>query len=166
MTNDHPDDTELDRRLTRLEDKQEIRELKYRYCYYFHEMNWDSWKELFAEDATVVVEREAIGTLEGPDGLDEFAEIVEGSYQWLIHMVHNPVIEIDGRRATGKWVFEVPAVLEDGTPQWLSGIYDEEYEVVDGEWKYTKVHGSFNYRADYDEGWADEIPPNRETRYE
>jgi hypothetical protein len=77
--------------------------------------------------------------------------------RWESHMSHDPIIDIDGDSATGRWYYEVPVVWADGTAGWSRRTYDEEYRRVDDEWRFSLVEVDSNYRADYAEGWAGEI---------
>jgi hypothetical protein len=145
----------LEQRVRRLEDRERIKELRAKYCLYFDQRNTDAFVELFTADGTLAVTkgtfrgREEIGSL-----LDELGEMPN---RWESHMSHNPIIDIDGDSATGRWYYEVPVVWEDGTAGWSQGTYDEEYRRVDGEWRFSLVEIDSNYRVDYAEGWAGEI---------
>ena len=70
-------------------------------------------------------------------------------------MVHNPIVEVDGDRATGKWYYEAPTTdATEGTAQWMMGTYLEEYIKKDGQWKFISIKTKWNYISPYDEGWA------------
>lgn len=143
----------LEKRLARLEDRIAISELRYTYCYRIDDRDWDGYAALFTEDA--LLDFGPVGTFEGREAVREFAEDVVGArHPFLSHMVHNPVIDVDGDTATGKWYFEVPCTFEDGEAGWIQGTYYDEYRRVDGEWLFSEVVAEFNYFAAYDEGWA------------
>ena len=144
----------LEEKIARIEDRIEICELRYTYCYRIDDRDWDGYAELFTDDAHL--DFGPIGTFDGRDSVREFAEDIVGArHPFLAHMVHNPIIDIDGDSATGRWYFEVPCVFEDGTAGWIQGTYHDEYERVDGEWQFATVVADFNYFADYEEGWAE-----------
>jgi hypothetical protein len=48
----------------------------------------------------------------------------------------NPIIEVDGNRATGNWLLLEPCTFVQGNqPAWGAGRYEEQYLKVGGEWK-------------------------------
>lgn len=144
----------LEDRIIRLEEKDAIKELRAEYCYRIDSRDWDGYAALFTADAHL--DFGPVGTFDGRDAVREFAEHVVGAeHSFLAHMVHNPIIDINGDNATGRWYFEVPCTFADGSAGWIQGTYYDEYERVDGEWRFAEVVADFNYFADYEEGWAD-----------
>ncbi|WP_436347132.1 nuclear transport factor 2 family protein [Natronorubrum sp. FCH18a] len=149
----------IEDRLTRLEHREAITELRAEYCYRIDARDWDGYAALFAEDAHL--DFGPVGTYTGRDQVRNFAENVVGEqHSFLAHMVHNPIIEISGKTATGKWYFEVPCTLNDGSAGWIQGIYNDEYRLIDGEWLFSEVVADFNYFAEYKEGWAEIVADN------
>ena len=74
---------------------------------------------------------------------------------FCIHMVHSPIIEVNGDRATGRWYYEAPVTnAGDGKAEWMVGIYNEEYVRENGEWKFAFTGTQWKYISAYDEGWA------------
>lgn len=143
----------LEERLARLEAKDAIEELRATYCYHIDDGNGAAFASLFTADATL--DFGPAGTYTGHEELREFAdEVVPSQYAFIVHMVHNPVIEVEGDTATGRWYFEAPATA-DGEAQWIQGEYHEEYTTVDGQWRFADVQAAFNYVADYGDGWAE-----------
>jgi len=145
----------LEERIRRLEDRAAIEELRSKYCHYFDGREIDAFADLFTEDGTLALTK---GTFEGRAEIGAFLEeLADMPNRWESHMSHNPIIDIDGDTATGRWYYEVPVVWEDGTAGWSQGTYYEEYRRVDGEWKFSLVEIDSNYRVDYAEGWAGQI---------
>lgn len=150
----------LEDRIIRLEHRETIKELRAEYCYRIDSRDWDGYASLFTEDAHL--DFGPIGSFEGRDAIRDFAEnIVGAEHPFLAHMVHNPVIEIDGAMASGKWYFEVPCTFADGSAGWIQGIYDDVYELVDDQWLFAEVVADFNYFAEYEEGWAEIVGENQ-----
>jgi hypothetical protein len=99
----------LEDRLRRLEDRAAIRELRHEYCYRIDDFDFDGFAALFTDDARV--DFGPAGTYEGRDEVRQFArEVVGEEYTFLAHMVHNPIIDLDGETASGRWYFEVPCI--------------------------------------------------------
>lgn len=143
----------VEARLARLEARAEIEELRANYCYHVDDGNGEAFASLFAEDA--VLDFGSAGTYAGHEELREFVgSAVPDHYEFIVHMVHNPVVEVDGDAATGRWYFEAPATTTGGTAVWIQGRYDDEYVRAEGEWLFAAVTARFNYVADYDGGWG------------
>lgn len=152
---------DLEERIETLEAKDEIRELRAEYCFRADARDWERWAETFTRDGRIEVDQ--LGTYEGRDEIIQFGvDVIAAEYQWFSHMVHNGVITVDGDEATGRWYFEVPCVskatlFDPGEAGWLQGRYDEEYRRVDGEWKIAVSEAAFNYVANYEEGWGEQV---------
>lgn len=144
----------VEERLERLEAKDSIRELRANYCYHVDDGNAEAFASLFTQDG--VLDFGSAGTYAGREELREFVDsVVPEYYSFIVHMLHNPVIEVDGDAATGRWYFEAPCTSQ-GEDMWIQGRYDDEYVRVDGEWRFAAVEAEFNYVADYDEGWGED----------
>jgi len=144
----------VEERLERLESSEEIQQLRANYCYHIDHTNPDEFTSLFVEDGTI--DFGSAGTYTGHDELHEFvADIVPDYYSFIVHMLHNPIIDVDGDTASGRWYFEAPATSE-GTDMWIQGEYTDSYVREDGEWLFESVDTRFNYVAEYDDGWGED----------
>lgn len=147
----------LEARLTRLEHREAIKELRAAYCYRIDARDWDGFAALFTDEAHL--DFGPVGTFDGRDAVRDFAENIVGDrHPFLSHMVHNPIIAVNGDSATGRWYFEVPCTFEDGRAGWIQGEYRDEYAYDGSDWLFASVIADFNYFADYDEGWAEIVP--------
>lgn len=145
---------ELEARMKVLEDIEAIRKLRAHYCYNVDAERLEELLSLFTEDARL--DFGLLGTHEGKEAVSKFfRDIVAGILSYSRHMVHNPIIEVDGDKATGRWYFEVPCTLR-GTDMavWLAGTYEEKYVKERGEWKFSFIKATFDYATPYEEGWA------------
>jgi hypothetical protein len=152
---------ELEARIKVLEDIEEIRKLKATYCYLCDaglgdERNRDELISHFIENARVDFGMGPEATFEGKEGLKTFfGQVVPGSVSFCMHMVHDPIIEVHGDTATGRWYYEAPTTdASSNRAQWMAGTYFEEYAREDGEWKFASIQTRWNYISPYDEGWA------------
>lgn len=144
----------LEARVQRLEDREELKELRARYCYCVDTEDWESFFDLFTDDP--VLDFGGMGVYEGRDGLEEFTrEFVDAQLQGSAHMLTNPILDIDGDRATGKWYVEAPITFADGSGAWRQGYYRDEYRRVDRTWKIAHSTMRFLYTANFDDGWSD-----------
>ena len=154
--------TNLETRIKRLEDIEEIRTLKATYCDLCDAgigevANQEALVALFTDDASVDFGMGEGSTFQGHEGLlFFFGQVVANSVSFCQHFVHNSVIDVDGDRATGRWYFEAPTTNSaTGKAQWMAGRYIEAYRRVDGVWKFSSIATKWSYVAPYDEGWGD-----------
>ena len=152
---------ELSARIQKQEDIEEIKNLKATYCYLCDAglgdpKNRDELISHFTVDAKVDFGLGEGSQFEGPEGLKVFfGEVVPGSVSFCIHMVHNPIIKVDGDHAAGRWYYEAPTTdVTTGKAQWMVGTYFEEYVRENGRWKFASIRTEWKYISPYDEGWA------------
>lgn len=145
----------IEERVRKLESLADIKNLRSRYCYLLDAGDTDAWLSLFTEDAAIVSESPR-GGYHGHDELSEMITQIHDDEDRRLtkHVVYNPVIDISGDHATGRWSFEALIQYEDGTMLDIIGEYDERYRLVDDEWKFTEITISFDFRAEFDDGWS------------
>jgi hypothetical protein len=151
---------DIETRMKVLEDIEAIKKLKASYCYLVDaavagdSSKWDELLDLFTDDSWV--DFEVLGRYEGKDNVGRlFRDIVGSLLSYSAHMVHNPIITVDGSTAHGKWYVHVPLTgKNENMAGWLQGRYDEEYVRVDGRWKWKSITTTFDFITPYDEGWV------------
>lgn len=146
---------ELTRRITRLEDLEAIKQLKARYCEICDDNhNPELITSVFTEDG--IWEGRGIGKAEGHAAIRELFKGFQKMMTFTQHMVMNPIIEVDGDRAEGRWYFFGPFTFVEGNQaKWQAARYREDYAKVNGEWKirHLRVKGP-RMSADYEKGWG------------
>jgi hypothetical protein len=70
------------------------------------------------------------------------------------HFFMNPRIEVDGRRARGRWDLLSPCRRSDGTSYWMSGYEDDEYAMEDGVWLHRSMTLTTVFMTPVGEGWT------------
>ena len=158
-------ESEIEARIRRLEDIDAIKTLRAKFCYAMDTVNWEEVASMFTEDA--VAEMGTYGRCEGRDEIAKFArETLPASLSFVLHMLHNPVIEVDGDKATGEWYFEAPLTYSPPIDtlntigplthraMWAAGKFEDEYIKIGGEWKFKKFASKMYYETPYDEGWV------------
>jgi hypothetical protein len=128
---------------------EQIKQLKARYCYHLDYQSWDSYAELFTEDATLdsdttvstrghnpakqprVTGRAMIRTFVG--------KLLTGAS--TVHQVHSPIIELTSlTTAAGLWAME-DVVEMPGFHLHARGHYHETYrKAADGRWCIASLH--------------------------
>lgn len=149
-------DLDLSSRIKRLEDIEEIKRLKFRYCSLCDVgFDADELSKLFTEDA-VWEAGEPWGNFTGPKAIGEFFRTCPDSIGFSYHAVSNGEIDVDGDSAKGRWRTIIPCSLkgEEGlVPTWMFCDYDEEYRRVNGRWLFSRVVGDVKRAAPHSDGW-------------
>jgi len=142
--------TNLEATVQRLADIEDIKQLKARYAAACDEdYNPDKLAPLFIEDA--IWDGGIFGYAEGRDAIHEFFSHSSSLVPFAVHQISNPLIEISGDTATGKWYLWQPMVFQ-GAALWLSATYDDQYVRVDGNWLYKHLKLNIRMLTPYEEG--------------
>lgn len=139
----------MERELARLMDIEAIIRLRSLYCYYADLKDCDNWANLFTEDG--VFETDVFGIYRGRETIRALQHL-----PFAVHYVMNPIIDVDGDRATGKWLLFEPCSFPVGNkrqPVWGMAKYEDEYRRIDGVWKFKHVKLMSHTWAPYEQGW-------------
>ena len=142
------DEGALAKRIRRLEDIEAIKQLKARYCEICDDdHNPDRVTSVFVEDG--IWESEDFGQAQGHEAIRELFRGFRKLFNFSQHNISNPIIEVDGDRATGVWYLSGPwTYSENDEEKWLALRYDDDYVKVDGEWKYQHLRVALRMTAD------------------
>ncbi len=150
------DAEELVRRVQTLEDIEAVKKLKARYCAYCDAgYDADGIASLFTADG--VWDGGPFGKYEGQEAICTFFRGASKIFPFTLHYVMNPLIEVQGQSATGRWYLLQPATLTEGNQHqavWLAARYEEEYVKVGGEWKFKHLKVSPAFLTPFDQGWV------------
>ena len=110
--------------------------------------------EIFAEDG--IWEGAGFGKSQGHAAIRELFKKFQTLISFSQHQVMNPIIKIDGDRATGIWYFFGPFTFyKNNQAKWLAARYDDDYVKVNGEWKIQHLRARGRMTTDYEKSWAD-----------
>jgi ketosteroid isomerase-like protein len=146
---------ELERRVRVLEDVEAIKQLKARYCDRCDDGPYDAEgvAQLFTEDA--VWEGEGFGRFVGRDAIRDFFRTGRSVFSFTIHQATNPIIEVDGDRASGRWYLLQPSTMVEGNRAiWLASHYEDEYRREGGSWLISHLKTTTRFFTPYEDGWA------------
>jgi hypothetical protein len=147
----------LAERIDRLESIEAIRELKARYCAHCDDSYApDAIAALFTEDA-VWDAGEKFGTYRGREAIRAFFAGVSKTITFAAHLVLNPIIEVDGDRARGRWRLIMPCTMvENGVVEarWMVSSYDDRFVRRNGAWLFRSLRVRVDLVAAHLKGWA------------
>lgn len=137
-------------RLTALEDRLAIRELRMRYCAYIDSEQWEAAAEMFVEDG----EFEGIEVARGRGAIqDWFSRSVPETFTKAWHLCTNDTTFLDGDKATGTTAFSF-YVIEKGVAKFALGFYEDTLEKHGGDWYFRKRKVHFDFFVDWKEGFG------------
>jgi hypothetical protein len=102
----------------------------------------------------------ALGVAEGREAIA--ARMRAPTLLFSRHLFLAPRIRVDRHRAEARWELLSPCTTADGTPRWLCGYEDDEYEVgEDGRWRHRRMTLTTVFLARADEGWQKVLSPKK-----
>lgn len=148
----------LEQRLRKLEDVEEIKKLKARYCEAC-DGGWDGRAShdlekivaLFAEDG--VWDGGVYGRREGRDGIRDYYRN-NPEVPFAFHLLANPIIEVDGDRATGRWHLLISLTQADQSAMLVGGVFDDEYARTAEGWRIKRSRFSLVFQTAYPGKWS------------
>ena len=156
--------TTLEAQIARLSAIEDIKQLKARYCSYCdRQYDPDGLAGLFVEDGVWDGGPE-FGRHAGRAAIHAFFKGASGSIVFAAHLVMNPIIEVDGDRASGQWRLIMPCTVRDAAgiaeARWLLSAYDETYVRVNERWLFNSLTVDSQFYAGHLEGWAAQTAVN------
>jgi hypothetical protein len=150
---------QLDARITRLEDLNQIERLQNTYGYFVDKAQWTQLAELFARDGTLEIGGKGVFT-----GRDRVLDYMQLSFRkdgiapdvLINHMQFQPLADVSPDGATG-WVRSRAYVMANGG--WGLPLYENAFTKEDGVWKISGLTGPFTMFADW-KGWGQNATPN------
>ena len=134
----HVDD--LQERIRRLEDITAIHQLFVDYGAYLDAKDFDSYAQLFAEDAEVLLG--PMGRAKGREDIKAMMQKVGGAGGDSFHLIGSPQVTIDGDTATSRVQWTVIYRDPDGSPKvGMIGHHKDELVRRDGRWYFLRRAG-------------------------
>ena len=140
-------------RIALLEDIEAIKKAQARFLYLIDDEDWQGVASMFMEPA--VLDLGPSGCYRGREEIAKFYRELPQSLPLMVHMSHNPIVEVKGDNATGEWYYEVPATdAVANRAMWMVGKFEVEFAKINGEWKIKTWLAKCIYKTPYDEGWV------------
>ena len=140
-----------------LVDIEEIKQLKARYAAACDDdYNADSTAALFTDDA--IWDGGMMGYAAGCEEIRRFFSAAPDVVAFAVHGLSNPLIEIDGDRATGRWYLHQPMTMKDSQACfWFCAQYEDEYVRTADGWKFQHVKVIARAFTPYEEGFGNQL---------
>jgi len=148
----------LEEMVQELWDREKIKELTYEYGLAIEAQDAERMAALFTADGSVDFSSLGRGVIKGRENLKEFYRST-----WPLKVkpfFTNHVIRIQGTKATGVCSLENRATRGDQSLIGAGRLHDE-YEKVNGEWKFTSRRVEMFYFVPLSEGWAKTEGPGK-----
>jgi hypothetical protein len=159
----------LEDRIRTMEDIEEIKKLHRSYGFYIEHRMAEDIIDLFADRDDIAVKiaagqfigkenvikywRHGYPVLEKADNPEFLHQVMQ-----LSGVVH---VDPDGKTAKGRWYgFGANAFVSKGgvAPNWMNGVYENEYVKENGKWKIKVIHWCMTFNAPFGESW---VSPSR-----
>jgi len=123
-----------------LSDYEQIKNLMAKYCLVTDRGSGADMAAFFWDDAVVNFNgRENQGVDAITRGFDSWIEKLRAPVEGLRHILHTPLIEIDGNQATAEAYYDADGhSMKKGKLIQLRGLYKDEFEKRDGEWRFKR----------------------------
>lgn len=111
----------------------EILQLKYAYSYAVDAGDYEAWAAMFTEDGRFVHGNS--DPMVGRDAIARYGrEEIDQTVETMTHVPLNPIIDVNGTMATGRWYLMTIFRTPGGVVDWQQAKYDDTYRKVNGEW--------------------------------
>ena len=145
----------LERRVRRLEDREDIRALRDSYHACINDGRYDDIGALFTKDAVVVLDY--LARYEGRAAIDAgFRAMGERERFFIKQFIHSHRITLDDAdddAATGSAYLDA-RYGRYGVSYMVAGRYDDRYRRVDGVWLFARMDAVLYYTVPAGVGWT------------
>lgn len=148
----------LEERIQRLEDIQEIANLKGRYLN-TADGGWDrlshdgdACAELLTEDC--VWDGQAYNAAHGREALRAAFRQFRENLPFAYHVIANPIIEVDADHAKAEWHLLWVGTDAAGTEMWATGIYTDDLVRTEAGWRFKRIFVRIAFFGPRADGWA------------
>jgi ketosteroid isomerase-like protein len=125
-----------------------IERLRYEYCHLLDDGMIDELMQLFTEDAICEFGPLYGGDHKGKKAIETFFRAAAQQFpKSAFHTVVNPLIEVTGEQASGRWYVVTSVLRKDDVPLRALGRSQESYRKVDGRWLFARLRVDLLYHG-------------------
>lgn len=139
----------IEKRLRRMEDLEAIRQLFIDYGHHLDQCDFQAYGRLFAQDGELLLG--PMGRARGPEAIAAImSKNLAGSQGSSYHLIANPIIDLQGDRATSVVTWAAITRGPEGAPS-LS-LYGYHHDVLvreAGHWKFQRREGHISLPAKF-----------------
>ena len=142
---------DLDARLRRLEDTEEIRKLRMKYHYFINEGRSEETAEIYTDDAYVEYEGVVIAR-----GRAEFSRAIPSLSRRLTFIkqfIANHMVEVDGDEASGVAYLDA-RYAHDGKSIMATARFSEKYRRTADGWRISEMICRTYFNVPIEQGWG------------
>lgn len=138
-------------RLRKLEDLEEIRNLRMRYHAFINDGLFDRVGELYTDDA--VIDFSPAGKASGIESIRAFYLQIPRNLDFVKQFIHNHMVDLDGDRASGISYMEA-RYARDGESVMVALKFNERYRRTPSGWRISETLTDMYFTAPLQKGWA------------
>lgn len=158
--------TDLEKRIARLEAIEDIRALKARYAEFADAKYTAAHRKKTGSELDGIVAAQAACFTEDVEwdagkfglikGRKALAESFQGKPFWFtLHLYANPVIEVEGDIASGRWLHWLLLSRQDtAEPVHMMGYTHDRYRRVDGQWLISHMRLEVKFEVPFGAPWT------------
>lgn len=144
---------DLEARILRLEDIEEIRRLRMQYHNFTNDGQWDRFTELFTDDA--LIDFGYISKAEGTEQIRELYLRIPRNLDLVKQFIHNHMVDVDGDRASGVSYLDA-RYAAGGDSVMVAAKFMEQYRRTPEGWKISEMLLEMYFSVPITQGWAGE----------
>jgi SnoaL-like domain len=146
----------LSTQVQNLQDIEAIKKLKYRYSMAcdlgINEGKGELLQDVFVKD--ILWDISAFGKYASMQEVNEALKKIPEQMKFTYHFFTNPIIEVEGNKATGRWNVLAIYTMANGEDMILAGIEDDKYKKIEGRWWISEIVLTMAFFAPFKEGWS------------
>lgn len=143
----------LGERVQRLEDIEEIKQLKSKYMQACDDhYNPEKIASYFTEDA-VWTEKARSERLEGKEAIYQYFKETSKNIVFALHYAIAPIITVDKDTADGQWYMWMVSTAKTHGAVINAVTYKDKYVKIDGSWMFKEMHVTNVFVTKYEDGW-------------
>jgi ketosteroid isomerase-like protein len=145
----------LGQRVRRLEDIEEIRDLRKLYHRFINDGLFERMAEIYTEDG--VVDMGPLVRVQGHEAIVNFYSSIPRNVDFVIQYIHNHLVTVRGDEACGLSYFDA-RYAQDGESVIVAAKLDERYRRLEAGWRISETLVHIYFGVPVTKGWADAMP--------